>query len=594
MDEQLISDALQRTLLVGGGGGNLSSGLQAPKDSTSGGAGVEVEIGEALDLIGGLGRRNIEQYVVSGLVWFAYTVHAISPAFIDRNCDDYPVDTSLSCAFGLVEERKWISDLISSAFFFGWFLGAPLFGALADRHGRKPATLWSLTLMNASALLLAAAPDEWVALAANTVLGVAVGGCNVVPFTLGVEYLPASRARQLTAYFQLWFSICVVLAPFMAWPVDALLSRPEAGGEEPAARQLARWRATQLVFVVPGLVMNALWWPLARESPRWLLVSRPDPSAAAAALDEIAAANGAPASALRDVVLRSAQKEGGGGAADAPSDLFCASVLRGRTLAMIAAWFAVSFSYYGLVLNRENVSVDWLGPNSFYWNAAIFGLVELPAICITSPALETRFGRKGGTMAFFVAIAVACGLVLVVPKDGAGPILISLVGVFAAKGTFTAVYVWAAECYPTSVRNSAMGVVSASARLGGVTAPWGVTLGGAVEGLDALVLFSATAALAGLLCFFLIPETKGAPIPDTIAQLQQSLRLRDARTRARRAEQREIAAGDAPVPLSDAPPGASPDVPTAAVTLGVAGLGIGALGSCLCLCLFLCLLSLLL
>ena len=90
---------------------------------------------------------------------------------------------------------------------------------------------------------------------------------------------------------------------------------------------------------------------------------------------------------------------------------------------------------------------------------------------------------------------------------------------FVSKAVFVCVYLWASELFPTSVRSVGIGVASATARIGGIAAPWAVTLGNLSEALDPLLFFGAVAILAGLLCFFTLPETVGMKTPETIADI---------------------------------------------------------------------------
>ena len=50
-------------------------------------------------------------------------------------------------------------------------------------------------------------------------------------------------------------------------------------------------------------------------------------------------------------------------------------------------------------------------------------------------------------------------------------VLVSMIGKFAVSAGFELIYFWSAEMYPTSLRNSMLGVNSASARVAGMIAP---------------------------------------------------------------------------------------------------------------------------
>ena len=55
--------------------------------------------------------------------------------------------------------------------------------------------------------------------------------------------------------------------------------------------------------------------------------------------------------------------------------------------------------------------------------------------------------------------------------DGAGKTTLALIGKFGASASFSIVYLYTAELYPTQVRSTAIGMCSMMARIGGVAAP---------------------------------------------------------------------------------------------------------------------------
>ena len=50
-------------------------------------------------------------------------------------------------------------------------------------------------------------------------------------------------------------------------------------------------------------------------------------------------------------------------------------------------------------------------------------------------------------------------------------LLVALLGKFSVAGSFSVIYLYSAELFPTQVRNVALGVVTIGARLGGIMAP---------------------------------------------------------------------------------------------------------------------------
>ena len=99
---------------------------------------------------------------------------------------------------------------------------------------------------------------------------------------------------------------------------------------------------------------------------------------------------------------------------------------------------------------------------------------------------------------------------------------LALLGKLCLASSFAVVYIHSAEIFPTTVRNSGMGLVSVAARVGGIMAPFIVSLGEFIPQLQFTVL-GLMSLLAGLLNLRL-PETAGRQLPDTITDLSDLLR----------------------------------------------------------------------
>ena len=55
--------------------------------------------------------------------------------------------------------------------------------------------------------------------------------------------------------------------------------------------------------------------------------------------------------------------------------------------------------------------------------------------------------------------------------DGTPKTILALIGKFGASASFSIVYLYTAELYPTQIRSTAVGMCSMMARIGGVAAP---------------------------------------------------------------------------------------------------------------------------
>ena len=113
--------------------------------------------------------------------------------------------------------------------------------------------------------------------------------------------------------------------------------------------------------------------------------------------------------------------------------------------------------------------------------------------------------------------AACLGIQLLAPFTPAIIQSLALLGKLSISASFAVVYIHSGEIFPTTVRNSGMGLVSVAARVGGIMAPFIVSLGDSVPYLQFTVLglLSLTAGLMNLR----LPETAGRELPEDINDL---------------------------------------------------------------------------
>ncbi|GFO13865.1 hypothetical protein PoB_004037000 [Plakobranchus ocellatus] len=173
--------------------------------------------------------------------------------------------------------------------------------------------------------------------------------------------------------------------------------------------------------------------------------------------------------------------------------------------------------YYGLSLNVGNLS------GNIYLNFFLSGVAELVAYVFCFLFLDIA-GRKLLLCLSMFLGGIAC-LATMFPVMYGGEdvewliVALSLVGKFGITSAFAVIYVYSAELFPTVMRNSAIGLCSFTARIGGILAPYIGDLGKTVDGdlgiALPLIIFGSLDIVAGLLVLFL-PETRNTVLPDTV------------------------------------------------------------------------------
>ncbi|KAK1304318.1 Organic cation/carnitine transporter 4 [Acorus calamus] len=126
--------------------------------------------------------------------------------------------------------------------------------------------------------------------------------------------------------------------------------------------------------------------------------------------------------------------------------------------------------YYGLSLNVTNLNTN------LHINIVLNAAAEVPAFALTMD----RIGRKPLTIGTMWLAGEACLIGGALGPMKTAGMVCAVFGIFAMSGTFHLLGIYAAELFPTVVRNVALGCMSQSAQLGAILAPLVVVFGGAV------------------------------------------------------------------------------------------------------------------
>ncbi|CAN6319734.1 unnamed protein product [Urochloa humidicola] len=426
---------------------------------------------------------------------------------------DGPAKTSvvsewaLQCAGGPA-----LVSLPASSFFAGCLAGGFLLTTLPDSHlGRKNTLVACLTSMSVAGALTALAPNVWAYAALRFVAGFArsvVGTCTLV---LSTELVGRRWRDAVSAAAFLCFTLGFLSLPALAFALRG-----------------ASWRFLYLWTSVPCLIYAVLLHFLAQESPRWLLV-RGRTEEAVATLRHIASLNGGVGSAAAAMAASFSTLElddhaASTAAAAASGGVFATLRMMSerpwalrRLAAIMAAGFGVAMVYFGMPLGVGSLGSD------LYLSATYNALAEVPSAAL-SWLLIARAGRRA-SVAALAAAAGACSLACaaVVPR-GAGAVArvaAELASFFATCAAFDVLLIYSVELFPTSVRNSAVGMVRQSMVLGGVAAPVLVVLGRERGSIWSFGVFGIAIGGAGLFVAYL-PETRGKPMSDTMEEEERN------------------------------------------------------------------------
>ncbi|XP_056106977.1 organic cation transporter protein [Rhinichthys klamathensis goyatoka] len=392
----------------------------------------------------------------------------------------------------LVCENATLNNIGSSIYMFGLLVGAVLFGALADKYGRRIIILTGLAVQAIFGVGVAFAPNFYIYVLLRFVVGMTVSAVIMNAFVLGTEWTgPKKRmlAGVITDYF---FGFGYILLAGVAYLIRD-------------------WRKLQLAISAPGFLFVFYIWVLPK-SARWLMANKKHEEA----LDLIRKAaliNGKPLvdndfelcqSAKNSEKIQDLRKY-------TVIDLVRTPRMRKQSLILFYLWFVNVLVYYGLSLNISDFGMN------IYLTQMIFGLVEMPARTITLFTLNRS--RRISQLAFLAVGGLACLVTIFIPDDlSIVRTVLAMVGKFGITASLSIVYIYSAEVFPTVIRQNGIGMGSMCARAGGVIAPI-IYLLRNISHHAPMVVFGLCPLIGAALTMFL-PETAHNPLPDTIEDVE--------------------------------------------------------------------------
>ncbi|KQT49673.1 MFS transporter [Devosia sp. Leaf420] len=419
----------------------------------------------------GAGRFQRRLLGIFGLVWAADAMQVLAVGF---------TSASIAASFDIsVPQALQIGTL----FFLGMLIGASLFGRLADRFGRRRVLLITVACDAIFGLLSVLAPNLFLLFLFRFLTGIAVGGTLPVDYAMMAEFLPAKNRGRWLVILEGFWAVGTVAVALAAWAASIYMPTDS-------------WRWIFAVTALPALIgiWLRLWVP---ESPLYLL-GRGDQPALKSVLDTILTTNGKSALPADAVIDAPPQP---------PKQSIFSPDLRRRSVAILAVWFLVSISYYGVFTwLPARLAQDGFGYVRGYGFLVLVALAQLPGYALAAWGVEA-VGRKPTLIGFLFLSAAGCALFLIA---GDGALLGSaiLLMSFALLGTWGALYAFTPELYPTVSRATGMGAAGAMARLGGLLAPSLMGLVFVQSFSLAIALFAALLLLGAVAAWFVDAETR--------------------------------------------------------------------------------------
>jgi MFS family permease len=373
----------------------------------------------------------------------------------------------------------------------GQLIGAFLFPALAERHGRVRAIALSSAVIGVTSLACGFAPTFEVFVLLRIVQGLGLGGELPVAATYINEITRAHGRGRFVLLYEIVFPIGLLASMALgAWLV------PRFG-----------WEVMYFIGGMPLLLAFVLT-RLVPESPRWLAArGRLDDASRALGGFEATVKGELPAAAAAaeyDALLQRHPHR-------RMRDLFSAAYRR-RTIAVATLWATCGFIQYGLSTWLPTIYKDFYhAPLQLALNLAVLGSVLGVLGSLVSALAVDVVGRKPVITGSFLLCALSLALAGIYHASSVYVVatFCSLALGFMASGFITA-YVYTPEQYPTSIRASGCGLGSAWLKLASFVAPMVVPhaiIGGDLS--PAFYLLGAVPLIAALTVHALGIETRG-------------------------------------------------------------------------------------
>ncbi|XP_029452552.1 solute carrier family 22 member 2 [Rhinatrema bivittatum] len=394
--------------------------------------------------------------------------------------------SSLVTEFNLVCADAWKLDLFQSCVNLGFFMGSLFMGYVADRFGRKPCLLVTILINAVFGILMAFAPNYTWAVIFRFLQGVVSKGCWLTGYILIAEFVGLIHRKTVGIVYQAAFTVGLLVFSAVGYGIQD-------------------WRWLQFVVTVPNFFFLLYYWCVP-ESPRWL-ISQNRIEEAKDIIKKIAKKNRKKLPVDYEMSLKPEEVD----ESQQPSfmDLIRTPQIRKYTFILMYIWFSCAVLYQGLIMHMG------VAGGNIYLDFFISALVEFPAAFIILVTVE-RVGRRYPWALASLLAGLACLATAFIPNGLHWlKVTMNCVGRMGITLSFEMICLVNAELYPTFIRNLGVMVCSSMCDFGGIITPFLVYRLGEIWHELPLVVFAVLGVTAGGLVF-LLPETKGRNLPETI------------------------------------------------------------------------------
>ncbi|XP_072942075.1 solute carrier family 22 member 1-like [Epargyreus clarus] len=383
--------------------------------------------------------------------------------------------------------QDWKRTLVGTMHSIGLMIGLMFQGQLSDKIGRKAA----IVIAGLAAAVLGIAKSfatSYITFIALELI-VAAFGDNCSPaYIMSVELVHKDYRLQQQLYLSIIYA---------------------TGGVAFAAAgyYVRYWRNFIRAIYAPSILFILIYFVMD-ESARWLL-SKGKKEEATKLLLKIAKMNNVD---LDKAALKNIQCEEPITQKSPMMETFRSKIVVRRFLICLIWWISCTFVCFGLIVNVVSLA------GNKYVNIAFMSLSDIPASFAMVYTLK-RFNRKKPLLISFLTAGSLCLIQPFIPREHLWlSVGLYFLGRFVSTFTFSTVYMYTSELFPTYSRNSLHALCSGIGRIGSILAPMTPLLTQYAESLPTLLIGSIS-IFAGLTTL-LVPDLADEPLPDNVQQAE--------------------------------------------------------------------------
>ncbi|XP_028396631.1 solute carrier family 22 member 15-like [Dendronephthya gigantea] len=356
--------------------------------------------------------------------------------------------SSITSEWRLVCDQEYKRSLASAIVMAGCFLGAVLFGGMADKQGRKQTIVVLSSIASFACIASGFSQSFEQFLFFRFVAAVMLNGSSTAVFVLISETVGRSSKDMLLTAHQAFYAIGYLVLGLFAYFIRD-------------------WRYLTITVSLPIVFCSAFLLPNGLcESPQWL-VENGKIEEGKQLLRDIAKENGEEISETSLEKLSSDAPKTNVKNSQSNTSVFARPGYLKKVLILSATWLFLAMMYYGLSFASGNLS------SNKYISFSLCGLVEIPALFLSMWFIKSGRRKPLSCLALIGSLAcLVCGWLQGMDQSNMNIItVLALLGKFGVAACYNIIYIFSAEHFGASVKGFSMGIFSIAASIGSILAP---------------------------------------------------------------------------------------------------------------------------